>query len=329
MESKNNYKKAFQEIKSGFSKIDVLETTFFLKHISFGDQVDIDEIYDRYLDQAKKRGIPEHEQVLKHLLEEGQWSQKQENLIKKQEDFVKNLIAQKKAIYLKSEIDRINTDIENGQKDLNDLKNARSSLFMRTAESYAEERVNDHYILKCLYKDQDLKQKAYTEEEFDEIDQQTLFSIIKEYNRVYKYLNDDFIQKIVLDEFFGLFMPFAENAMEFYGQPICSLSYNQIKILIYARFFKTVFQKYDKMPEDIRKDPDKIMDYINANENARKMMEKRGNKENSAQSIVGANSEDLEYLGVKAKGERTLSLADEAKKKGGSLSMEDMMKLFG
>jgi hypothetical protein len=68
---------------------------------------------------------------------------------------------------------------------------------------------------------------------------------------------------------------------------------------------------------------------VNANENAKKTIEKKNNKENQASSIVGATSEDLEYIGLKAKGQKTLSLADEAKKKGGSLSMDDMMKIFG
>ena len=44
---------------------------------------------------------------------------------------------------------------------------------------------------------------------------------------------------------------------------------------------------------------------------------------------MGASEEDLEYIGVKSKEEKTLSLSEEAKKKGGSLSMDDMMKLFG
>jgi hypothetical protein len=71
------------------------------------------------------------------------------------------------------------------------------------------------------------------------------------------------------------------------------------------------------------------MDYVNANENVKKVREKNSNKENSAESIVGATREDLEYLNIAKPGQKTLSLAEEAKKKGGSLSMDDMMKLFG
>jgi hypothetical protein len=327
---KSNYLRlALRDIKNGFSEVNILGNPFYLKHMSFDDQVDIDLIYDDYYQLALSKNLPTHEAVLEQLIEEGQWSKKREREIKEQEDFIDNLIKQKKAHYLRSEIERINKDIEEAQKKLNELKNGRAALFSRTAESYAEERVNDFYILKCLYKDAELKKIAYTQEEFDEIDSEMLFAIIKEYNKVYKYINDESIQKIVLEDFYNLYMPFAENAMEFYGKAICSLSYNQLKLLIYSRFFKNIFQQHDKMPEEIKKDPDKIMDYINANENAKKIMEKKGNKENNAESIVGATNEDLEYLGLKGKNQKTLSLSDEAKKKGGSLSMDDMMKLFG
>lgn len=325
----NKLKKAFKDIKNGFSEIKIFENFFYLKHISFEDQVNIDSIYDKYLQQAVERGVPLHSDVSKNLIEEKQWSEKQESEIKQQELFVENLYKQKKCLFLKSEIESVNKDISEGQKKLNDLKNTRASLFARTAENYAEERMNDYYILKCLFNNSNLKDLAFSEKELDDLDSESLFEIIKQYTEVYKVINDESIQKIVLQDFFQLYMPFAENPIDFYGKPVCDLSYNQIKLLVYARFYKNVFQQNENMPADIKQDPDKIMDYVNANENAKKVMQNNANKENSAESIVGATKEDLEYLNITKPGQKTLSLADEAKKKGGSLSMEDMMKLFG
>lgn len=328
-QAQNDLKRAFRDIKNGFSEIKVLENLFYLKHLSFEDQVDIDSVYDKYFEQAKLKGVPTHKETLDRLIEEKEWSKTKEIEISKQEDFIANLTKQKKSLYLKSEIMRLNKDIDEAQKKLNELKNNRAMFFSRTAESYAEERVNDFYILKCLYKDKDVKIPAYSEDEFDDIDSESLHIIIKQYNNVYKLINDENIQKLVLQDFFNLFMPFAENPIDFYGKPICDLTYNQLKLLVYARFFRNTFQQNDNIPEDIRKDPDKIMDYVSANENAKRVKENVSNKENVAESIVGATKEDLEYVNFKKPGQKTLSLSDEAKKKGGSLSMEDMMKLFG
>ena len=320
---------ALRDIKRGFSEIKISENSFCLKHLAFDDQIDIDEVYDKYYKEGLERGLPIHDEVLKNLIEEKQWSQEMERKIFEYEKFIENLEKQKKSSFLKTEIQRINSDIADGRKKLNDLKNNRAQLFSKTAEFYAEERVGDFYILKCLYVDEKMSTLVYTEEQFAEVDQQTVLEIISEYNKVYHKINDEVIQKIVLSDFYNLYMPFAENAMEFYGIPICSLTYNQLKLLLYSRFFRNIFQQHDKMPNEIRKDPEKIMDYVNANENAKKLMDKRNSKEGEAQSIVGATKEDLEYLGMKAKSEKTLSISEEAKKKGGSLNMEDMMKIFG
>ena len=111
----SKYKKAFRDIKNGFSEIKVLENLFYLKHLSLEDQVDIDQIYDHYFDEAKSRGVPTNDETLKRLIEEKQWSTKQESLIKQEEDFIDNLNKQKKSLYLKSEIQRVNADIELGQ----------------------------------------------------------------------------------------------------------------------------------------------------------------------------------------------------------------------
>ena len=48
----NNFKRIFRDIKNGFSEIKILENPFYLKHLSFEDQVDIDLVYDKYLNQA-------------------------------------------------------------------------------------------------------------------------------------------------------------------------------------------------------------------------------------------------------------------------------------
>ena len=325
----NNLKKIFRDIKNGFSEIKILENFFYLKHISFDDQVDIELIYDKYFEDAKAKGAPTHKQVLQQLIDEKQWTQTQENKIMQFEQIIDNFQKQKKNTFLKSEIDRLNKEIDDNLVILNDLKNTRASLFARTAESYAEERVNDYYIIKCLYKDKKLNEVLYTDDQFDDIDSQTLFEIIKEYNTVYKEINDNNIQKIILQEFFNLYMPFCESPLEFFNKSVCELSYNQLKLLIYARFFRNIFQQNENMPPEIKSDPDKIIDYINANENAKKLRDKNSNKDNRAESIVGATKEDLEYLNITKPGQKTLSLADEAKKKGGSLSMDDMMKIFG
>jgi len=52
-------------------------------------------------------------------------------------------------------------------------------------------------------------------------------------------------------------------------------------------------------------------------------------KDNQATSIVGATKEDYKYINMDKGNSKNVSLAEEAKKKGGSLDMKDLMKLMG
>ena len=121
-------------------------------------------------------------------------------------------------------------------------------------------------------------------------------------------------------------MPYCEDPLHFYGKPIVNLTYNQLRLILYARYFKNIISNNDKIPDQYKKDPDKLIDYINANEKAKEKMQQ---KDSQATSIVGATKEDYKYINMDKGNTKSVSLAEEAKKKGGSLDMKDLMKLMG
>ena len=93
--------------------------------------------------------------------------------------------------------------------------------------------------------------------------------------------------------------------------------------------FKSIFQNSEEIPFAIKKDPQKLMDWARnpkGREKAREVMEKAGE---GGAGLFGATKEDLENLGVETTGAGTVSLEEAAKKKGGSLTMKDLMKLSG
>ena len=79
-------------------------------------------------------------------------------------------------------------------------------------------------------------------------------------------------------------------------------------------------------PRKIKNDPEALLDYSNSSQ-AREEMKKKFSGDNAASTIVGATKEDMEDLGLHQN--TGVSLAEEAKKKGGSLSMKDLMNLSG
>ena len=321
-----DYKKSFRDICQGYTLINCSFGKLYFKHINISDQVLLDESKEDYLKEAKNRGIPTIEESLINLKEEGYWTDVDERAIKQEEVFLHKITEQKKNTYLKSQIDILNKQLNESLLKINELKNKRNSYLGNTCEHYAEQRVTEEFLKFTIYKDKNLDTLFYLEEEFDNINSDNLSELIKIYNSILNNFSDSRIQKLVLEDFFSYYMPYCEDPIHFYGKPIINLTYNQLRLILYARYFKNILSTNDKIPENYKKDPDKLIDYVNANEKAKEKMQQ---KDNQATSIVGATKEDYKYINMDKGNTKNVSLAEEAKKKGGSLDMKDLMKLMG
>jgi hypothetical protein len=326
MDNDKEYKSIFRDVCHGYSFVKSSVGNFFVKHINYEDQILLDDLRKDYFDEAKKRGLPTTEEALANLKEENLWTSSQETDLNQEESFLLKLENNKKNLYLKSEIDSINKQIEFSKNKINDLKNQRNSLLGNTCENHADQKVTEEFLRFTFYKDKNLKTLSFEAEEFDELETLVIAELVIAYNKSLRSFSDDSLQKLVLQDFFSYYMPFCEDPIHFYGQPVIKLTYNQLRLILYSRYFKNILTNNDKIPDEYRKDPEKIIDYVNANEKAKKMME---NKDNAATSIVGATKEDYEYLNLTKNNAKQISLSEAAKKKGGSLNMKDLMNLMG
>ena len=104
------------------------------------------------------------------------------------------------------------------------------------------------------------------------------------------------------------------------------LSFFQVNLLNYAKLFTSIFKNH-KIPDNIRNDAQKILDFIEEDGVKKKQVEKAIDKANESDgfSYARAKDSDLEKLGVNKKGTKDIhKVAEEA---GGELSMEDFMKI--
>jgi hypothetical protein len=306
----------------GWSLIPFKENYAYLKHLSVFDQVDIEEVRQQYYDKAKSRGLPTEAEALVRLREEGRWTTEDEGKITEQRNFVDEAQKTKKQYYLKAEIEKANKDIKQAEVKMLELQAQREALLGQTCEKYAVSRLSDHYILESLYSDDKLVTKVYNQEDVDEMSRGEMRDIVEKYNKTYSVFDDDNIQKVVLQDFYQPYIPFCENVNNMFSKPLFELSVNQVKLVIYSRMFKNVFENYPNIPDRIKTDPAKIIDYVNAQEKAKdtlKNIDKEG-----ASTIVGAKKEDYEYLGIQQT--EGNSLASILKEKGGKMDMKDLMK---
>lgn len=326
MDEKINYRRLFCDICQGFSLINCKLGNFYFKHVSINDQVHIDELRESFIEEAQSRGLPTVKEALSSLKDEGYWTDKEELAISQEEMFLQKLVDQKKNTYLKSQIDIFNKQINESLTKINELKNKRNSFLGNTCENYADQRITEEFLKFSLYKNKTFDNLCYTDEDFDNLSSEDLSELVSCYNKLLVNFSDSRIQKLVLEDFFSYYISYSEDPLHFYGKPVVNLTHNQLRMILFARYFKNILSNNDKIPEDIKKDPDKLIDYVNANEKAKQRIQ---DKDNQATSIVGATKEDYKYINMDKGDKKSLSLAEEAKKKGGSLDMKDLMKLMG
>jgi len=325
------YRRVFRDIIRGFSECEILGKKLFLKHLCASDQVELDNIYDKHLALALERGIEGKKDTLKRVYDEGIWTKEKDDELITLKNFSKQIVANKQELVLKSQIDAQNKALKDNEDKIRRLQVQKDTLLQNTAESYASKRANDYYIIKSFYSDEELKQAYFEgEKSFDELYAEELREYIDAYNKIFIAFEEIEIQTMILQDFYYIYFPFSDDTVGFFGKPVCQLTYNQLKLIVYTKIFKNIFEKHSNIPERIRKDPKALLDYGNISDEARDKMDSKYSKDADASTIMNATDEDYEYAGLEKPSDKAgISLQKAAEAKGGSLSMEDLMELSG
>lgn len=330
---KNKLRLLFVEILKGYSISYYKNNRIYFKHNNSFDSGDIDHLKQEFIEKAKKNGLPTEDEKEKYLIDENLWSKEKNNEIKKLKFLISGLKQTKSKLFKNDDIEEINKQIEDKKLELIKLIEERKSLLGFTVQDYANKKINEYYIFNSLYKNKDLTNRFFSEQEFDELENEEISNILKIYDEINKNYKEDNLKKIALSSYYlNLFNLCEENPFNLYGKPIIYLTFYQIEIFGYARYFRNALSEAKhKPPDDYYEDPDKLIEWLESSKNAEEIIEEsekhHKNTEGAiATSIIGAKKEDLAKIG---KDEGGVSLHKEAEKKGGILSMEDLMKMHG
>jgi hypothetical protein len=320
----------FRDVVKGFTRKET-ETygIVYIKHLTTHDQVDLEEIEDTFFEKAQSKGLSTEKERLDSLIKEGGWTKEDSKFLESQKAFIGNLNKAKFDLILKSQIDAQQKIIESELKKLNEKLFEKESLIGNTCEKYSKQRVNDYYISRSFFKDDTCLDPLFTEKQYEELTYSEVGFFVKTHNSQFSLFEEENIQRMILEDFYFPYMPFCEDTIQFFGKPVCALTHNQLKLILFTRVFKNIFDNNENIPDKIRKDPQALMDFASSSRKGKEVMDKHAEKGGHS-TIVGATKEDYEYMGVSAnesKGTQTLHQA--AEKKGGSLNMNDLMDLAG
>ena len=327
--AQSTLKRILRDVTQGFSVAYFENKRIYVKHLGLIDQIDIDDYRLEHLQKAKDRGIPSEAENLELLIEEEEWSEKEEKDIEDQKEFIDRLIENKSGLYLQSQIDNQEKEIESTRKKLQEKLTIRQALLGSTCEEYADKRCLDLYIIKSFFRDEAFSRPVFTEKQFDDLTQSSLSSITDIYNKIFGTFTEENFQKLVIEDFYNVYLNACEKPIDFFGIATLQLTHYQLKLYSYTALFKSIFNSGEEVPFAIRKDPQKLLDWARnpkGRERAREVMEKASE---GGAGLFGASKADLEGIGVETSGAGTVSLEEAAKKKGGTLDMQDLMKLSG
>lgn len=328
---RQNLKLIFSEIIEGYSLVN--SPTFGdlkIKHINNFDSAQTDIRQDYSFKKAVKEGLPKREDKIKYLIEEKLWSPEKDKEADRIESLIKGMSKTKSKLHLQVQIDQIKKDIKTAETDLIKIKQEKEEIIGFTAEEYASRRVNE-YLMQVSILDKDGK-VLFNDEEFGDLEQEQIHEIMGIYSSNADKFKAYSLKRIALADFFtNIFYLCEDNLFNFYGKPVIHLTFYQIEVYSFGRYFKSIIQNSEeKIPEHILEDPDELIEWAQSSKNVKDVMEKSNSsdKEHGATSLVGATKEDLKKAGIDEDADM-IDLSQEAKKKGGKLSMEDLMKLHG
>jgi len=323
-------KSIYHDILNGYSFYTDSKISFYIKHFSLEDLSLVHKKKLEVENKTKSSGLLDEKTQLKNLIDKDTWSQDKENEIVRYQTYIKDLIYTKSRLLKSKDIESMNLQIKENENKLNSLLKERQELLGTTLESYTNKKINEYYVYVSLYKDNALKERLLTKQEFDDLEYEELYNLYTKYNIGLSELNEKNLKKIALSSFFlNSFYLCDDNPYTFFGKPIINLTFMQTELFSYAKYFKGIISNSSvKVPDNVLNDPEALVSWYEGSKNAAELMRNAKNKnteEPLGTSLVGASKEDLKKMNMK--NTDNISLTEEAKKKGGSLSFQDLIKL--
>lgn len=216
------------DILQGFSFFE--EENIYIKHLGDLDHCKIAQIKQELINKYLKMGVPTRQERL-DIIWDMEWNQDDEDEIVSHEYFIidnqpildKMKLPQQR-VFLQGKMDETKAEMAKKRRE-------KEEKIGVCAETKAEKLANNFYIYYALHKDQDLTQKLWSKEEFEEMEDSSLMKYIILYNGILSVFSQSNFRQIAV-------MPFVLNIASyckdqgqfFYGKPITEFTNYQLSI---------------------------------------------------------------------------------------------------
>lgn len=334
MNDQSYLKSIYSQILQGFTKIQLNSSIItppsggnfiYFKHLTPIDYSEIDlQSYDFY-NIALEKGVPNREQKIESLKQEEVWPLDIEAKIESLTDTITRQKNSLKRIKIPSQIELLQKEVKKNSAEIDKLQLELEELIGYTAETYARTKINEIYVYYSCYSGSELNELLFDKEQFDELSNSQLSYIVDLYNKNMEKFGNKNIKKIAIADFFTSYFSICQDyPTEFYGKPVCQLSNFQSELFVYGIHYKSIMNKYDDIPDDALKDPDKLNDFHEMKDGAQRNAQDLGVDTSKNYSIVGANKDDYKKMGLDGDG---VNLSKLAREKGQNFNMREIIEM--
>lgn len=289
MKKESQLRSALSDIINGFCFYE--EEGFYLKHLTLEDYVDYELKYDNFYENLRKKKVLNNKELIEQAVKRDLWSENDDFRIQDLEEIIQTSRENSQKLILEAQRKSQEDYVKELEGELNLLIDKKNSFLAHSCESMANKKMNEYYLLKNLYKDKKFEEPLFTHEEKNDISLDvTKYQLIS--NNCYKNITTENIKYISIAEFFTMGWRICNNAHEYFGKPICRLSFHQSNLAFYAKIFSNIHEKY---PNIKSKEPDEIIRLANSR------AELESSSDGKDLDVVGMTHEEADKMGIKLK----------------------------
>ena len=243
---------AILEISRGYSKFSVNGRSFFFKHFSIEQMLELEEYEQLQFLRGQKNGIKSSRVLLDEAMEIGSWSQDKEEKIKSLDWTVQHSIKAMDKIKDPNQRKAFEGQIGEQQKELDTLHEEKNKICGYSAEGFAQQKKISKMLRGCLFYEKDFE-KALSEQDTSLVGS-LVFHKFAELSK-----KENLLRASYLSYFFEVFIA-TSNPIDLFKRDFCSLSVFQKGIISYS---KTLYNKIQniQMPDEIAGDPVRMYNY--------------------------------------------------------------------
>tara|TARA_R100001163_G_C5042650_1_gene180491 strand:+ start:9 stop:1013 length:1005 start_codon:yes stop_codon:yes gene_type:complete len=326
------YKDLYRDIIFGYSefRLESNKNKIFVKHLNELETGESERKFNEFLYTATESGLKTEEESVAFLIAEGAWSEENEQQIKELTDKLSQLHLTKSKLLIKSQLALIQEEIEPIEKELTVLNYERQESMGMTAETFANKKISELTLQRSMFKDRELKELYYTEEEFDYLGHEEVNECLGIYTEMIseKFQGDE-IKRVAVSPFFmNAYIICDDNVYNFFGRPILTLTNFQLALMSQAKYLKNLMSNHKSPPEDFQATPDKIIEWYELQSKSSEAMRDMENKgEGGGKSVFGATRDELSSM--ETNDEKSMNLSEEIEKHGGEMNFDEILKMHG